>query len=212
MVSDTDTQAPTLLADEQVSVQSSFLAVGLSDVEDYLMISHSQDSSMIADLIRTAMEQFEAHTSHYLEEQTRRAVFAPRPTHIRLPAQPVSSLDKVETVDEGSATQESASDWYLMGTSPPEVRLKGSGSVSSGEWQEIRFEYTSGYSSANDVPHSIQTVLKKMVSDLYEYRTTKGEGLNRTLSEQPFPWKDMLAPHKTPYYSQPEGKTDSFFL
>lgn len=207
----TDKAPPILLRDERISVDTDFDPVSINAVRDYLNVAHTEDDVLIKGLISSAVGIFEDRTSHYLKDQTRRVGFDRYATRYRIPAMPVRSLTAVETVDDSTVTMETLSEWYLEETAPKEIAATDSADVSSG-FDVIRFEYTAGYASATNVPRDVQIVLKKMISDMYEYRTSEGEGLNRTLDEQPMQWEDLITPLQVPYYSQPKATRDSFFL
>lgn len=199
----TGSTRPKVVSDERTAVQSDFSPVPLDVVRDYLRVQHTQDDTQLQDLTQSAADIFADRLNHHLRQQTRRVTFDRLKRRYRVPSIPVSSLDAVETVNEGTATSETLADWYLHPTEPKEIRLTSDGTTLQDEWQVIRFEYTAGYASQTDVPDDVQITLAKMVADMYEYRTSKGEGLNRQLTEQPMQWKELLRAHEAPYYGQP---------
>lgn len=206
-----DVEAPVLLRDEQTAVNDKHIDGMLSETQGYLSLG-SIDSRMVVRLIDVAVGHFESYTSHYINDQTRRIAFDRAVTRYRIPAQPVRSLDAVETVDEGSATSETIGDWYLHDVMPPEIRESDSGADLATDFQMIRFDYTAGYSDFSSVPEEVKTILKKMVADLYEHRASKEEPLENSFEEVPMGWKDMLGSVQTPYLAQPKSNRDSFFL
>lgn len=206
-----DVEAPTLLRDEQVSLDTKHVDSVLPSAQAYLSLG-DMDAKMVVGLIDTAVRHFESYTSHYINDQTRRIAFDRAVSRYRIPAKPVRSLDAVETVDEGAATTETIGDWYLFEAMPPEIRQSDSGADLSSDYQMIRFEYTAGYTDFKSVPDNVKTIIKKMVADLYEYRASKEEPLDNSLEETPLQWKDLLASAQVPYYAQPKSASDRFFL
>lgn len=202
---------PRLLSDVQESVQTDIQVPEMSDLEGYLSLASGTDTDLLAALRNSAKEQFSSITGHYVDQQTRRIAFDTYAERYRIPSKPVSSLDAVETVDEGSVTSETVGDWWLEdSTSPNEIRAKDAASLTN-PYDAVRFDYTAGYASKSDVPQRVITVLKKMVLDMYEWRSS-GEALEETLEEVPAQWTQMAQGLKVPYVQQPVSDTDSFFV
>lgn len=181
-----------LTSDERVSVDTDITPVSTDDLKAYLVIEHSDDDALLEALLDTAVAEFEARTNHYLDEQTRAATYDGVTDSFRIPAKPFGSLAKVESLDEGAATDEGASNFYVAGTEPAEVRIKR-GTSFEHPLQEIKITYTCGYSSASAVPAQVVMILKKMVADLYEFRTSVHQD-GQIPRELPMQWKEMLSP------------------
>lgn len=205
------TSRPRLLSDTQVSVQSAHKVPVIPELEDYLSLPRGTDGTMLKGLRDSAKEQLASMTGHYVDQQTRRAAFDVYAERYRLPSAPVSSLDKVETTDEGSLTTETVSEWWLEDSvTPTEIRAKDAAGLTN-PYDAVRFEYTAGYATRDDIPQRIETTLKKMIVDMYEWRAS-GEVLENTLEEVPAQWKPMMQGIQVPYAGQPKSDTDSFFI
>lgn len=175
--------------------EEQFEPVSLKALKDHLVIDHNDDDSLLDDLRATAVYHFEDITSHYLVKQTRQASYDGAPPCWKIPARPFVSLTKVESIDQGTATDEGNTDnFYVTESNPARVCSKRGTSIEHPH-QQIRITYVAGYASQDEIPPPIVTAIKKMVADLYEYRTSKGM-VEDQLEDLPFKWKELLQPHK----------------
>lgn len=184
---------PRLRSDRRASTETSISVLSLSDVKDYLEVTHSEDDSQIEDHLSTARDFFGRISGHRIDEQTREATFDRAARLYEIPSRPVNSLTKFESLDEGTATEHDVSNIYTYGSEAPEVHVKRAFAFSA-PLDAVRITYTAGYPSASDVPNGIGEVLKKMVSDLYEFRTSVHQTSN-VPRELVLQWKDLLTPY-----------------
>lgn len=192
------TDTPRLLSDEQTSLTTSISLLTTADLKDYLEITHSEDDTQIDAHLATARDYFDRISGHRLDRQERQALFDRASRIYELPSKPFVSLDAVESLDEGTATSEGTSNFYVYGTDAPEVKVKRAFAWSA-PLDAVRFTYTAGYTSASDVPAGVAEVLKKMVSDLYEFRTSVHQEGN-VPRELVMTWKELLTPYSVPKF------------
>lgn len=187
----TERREVRLISDSLVSVDTDIDPVTTAEVKEYLVIEHSDDDTLLDLLRTTAVSEFERMTSHYLDEQTRAATFNGAAPEYRIPAIPFGSLTKVESLDEGSATDEGASNFYVSGARPARVRIKR-GTSFEHPLQEVKITYVCGYATTGDVPEQVKMILKKMIADLYEFRTSVHQEGNIP-RELPMKWEDLIS-------------------
>ena len=185
--------SPVLISDEHQTTVTSLTVVSTSDLKDYLEVTHSEDDTQIDSHLLTAIDWFERITGHMVNEQTRKAIFDRESNEFELPSMPVSSIDSVDASEEGTKTSQTISNFYLYGSSPPCVRVKDTHSWGH-PLDSVEITYTAGYSDVGDVPPGVKEMLKKMVADLYESRSSITEE-SGTPSELPMNWKSMLFPY-----------------
>lgn len=183
-----------LLSDERVSTDTSFDVVSTTDLKDYLEIGHSDDDTQIEAHRATAEDYFERITGHALNEQTRESEFSRTDRLFELPVYPVRSLDAVETEDEGDTDSMDKSGFYLRGRQPTKV-VKKDATAWNSPADLVRITYTAGYTSVDDVPAGVVESIKKMVSDLYEFRTSLTQEGN-VPRELTLSWKQLLTPYR----------------
>lgn len=185
--------APRLLSDDLVSTDTEVSVLSLSALKDYLEVTHSEDDEQIEGHLATARDLFGRLSGHRINEETRRALFDRASEVYEMPSRPVNAVTGFEKLDEGTATALDIDHVYTYGTDAPEVRTKRAFAF-SGPLDAVRFEYTAGYTSPSEVPDGIVEVLKKMVSDLYEFRTSVHQEGNIP-RELVMTWKEISTPY-----------------
>ena len=188
---------PALIRDERLSVVDDIDVPAIGTTKDYLAITHGEDDGLLVQLTEAAQSYYERVTGHYLARQQRRAAFDLLHHYYRIPAVPFVSLDAAEIVHDGTTQALPLDDWFARDAYPPEVLAKDGISVTH-DHESVRFTYTVGYDDPADVPADTLMVLHKMISDLYEDRTTLAytNGVPRELA---LTWSEMLVAHKLPY-------------
>jgi uncharacterized phiE125 gp8 family phage protein len=184
---------PRLLSDVQVTVSTDIDVVSISELKDFLEVTHTEDDAQIQAHLNTALDFFDRVAGHRLDEQTRRATFDQDFHLYELPSKPVTSIDAVKTSYQGTETAQDASNFFLYADDPPEVRTK-TGHAWNSPLDSVIIDYVCGYADANDVPSGIVEVIKKMVSDLYENRTSESQEGN-VPRELAMNWKQLITPY-----------------
>lgn len=184
---------PRLLSDEQESVSADFTLVSLSEMKSFLEVTHSEDDDQIRSHYKTALDWFQRITGHRIHEQTRRVRYDRAAARYELPSKPASSISDVKSSYEGDLSDEDVGQFFLYESEPPEVRVK-SGQSWTHPLDFVQFDYVTGYAEKGDVPEGIGEIVRKMVSDLYEFRTSvQLEG--NVPRELTITWKEMLTPY-----------------
>lgn len=189
---------PRLLFDRHLDTYAETKALRLKDAKDHLNVRHSDDDALIQSQINAVEDLFERVTGHCLDDQSRRAQFDRVNHRVRLPKTPVQEIEAIEVMYQGSVKKSlTLSNFFLYSADPYEVR-----STSTVSWPHpndaYRIEYRAGYTDDENVPDGIREVLRKMVADLYTYRTTIDVGKTGTADELPADWRTIITPYVLP--------------
>lgn len=181
------------IRDDQVSQETDFVVPTKASIKDHLNLAHRQDDAHIMNLRDTVTDFFERVTGHHLQKQQRVVEFDGPSQEYMIPRAPWVSLDDITKYDEGETTSLDTSDYYVEQGPPAYVNEKTGVAITAVTSLEIT--YTVGYASEDDVPSGIKHVLRIMIGDLYEYRTSAPIS-GQSLQEVPFDWEQIVAPYR----------------
>lgn len=186
---------PILLDDALKTLTGATDVLSTADAKDYLNVTHTDDDALIGAMINTAKDFFTRSTGHRLDDEIRTAVYDKTADVFDLPAFPVRSISAVRTLDEDSSESMTASDFYLRGNAPVRVHM-----LDTKTWNTpadgVEIDYVCGYDSVGDVPDGIAEVLKKMVSDLYEFRSSVTVNAGEVPRKLPMEWSMLVSPYR----------------
>lgn len=138
----------------------------LSETKLYLRIDHSDEESLITDLIQVAREAAQQHLRKSLITQTWKLVFDDfAPEALRLPMGPVQSVTKIELFErDGSFTTLDVANYHLnAGNESLVFDICAYG-------HRVEITYITGYGDAVDVPSAIKYGMLAHIACLYEGR------------------------------------------
>jgi len=181
------------IRDERLSKEENFQTPDLNSIKDHLNLEHSEDTTHLANLRKTATRYFERVTGKMIAPQTREVVFSDVSTEYEIPRAPWIELQEIVKIDEGSETTLDTSDYYVEDGVPVYVKEKTGTSVTNVSGIKIR--YRVGYQDESSVPGDVKHVLRIMVGDMYEYRTSTPI-TGQSLESIPFDWHRLIAPHQ----------------
>lgn len=130
----------------------------------------------LADLLATAVEQWESDTDSVLMSRTLRVYFeAFGDDEIYLPSRPIISIASVKYYDDSDTLQTLATSVYDLDKSARAVRLKWNQvwPSTSTRWDAAQVNYVAGYSSANDVPSIAKRAVLLLVG--YYFASNRGD-------------------------------------
>lgn len=158
--------------------------VDLPRAKLHLRVDHDADDDLIAGWVTAARQLTEAHARRRWVEQGLRLTLAGWPCDgvIRLPADPVSSVEKVEYyAADGTLTELADDDWQTwLDHSPPLVApapLTLWPVLEVGRLGAVRVEFTAGYGAVSDVPEGAKAAVLLCLGHWYENR---GDGVDPT--------------------------------
>jgi uncharacterized phiE125 gp8 family phage protein len=172
-----------------VTVAPAIEPVTLDEAKEHLGVLVSDDDDLITALIIAAREFVENYTGRKLIEQTIQYTLPDFPLEgvIYIPSSPVISVDSVEYVDSGGDDQTLSADLYEVRAIelPPEISLLGGESWPSTDTDTsvaVTVTATVGYGdSADDVPHTIKSAIKLMLTKLYDMESSEGRYLDDSI-------------------------------
>ena len=176
-----------------------------AEAKTFMRIDHSDEDTLITELITVARQMAEDYTNRSFITQTHKMYFDEFPTDcIRLPRGSAISVVGIDYAVSAAHDTEFSSANYNSS-------LEGDIGIiePSDEWPDhdtdypygIEVEFTAGYgTNATDVPTPIKSAIYLIVSDLYEFRNT--HSLNRVhqigYTDKPT-WQFMLDKYKIHY-------------
>jgi len=151
--------------------------VSLAEAKAHLRVTHTDEDSLIAELIAAARQWFEEQTYRALVTQTwdlKLDEFPRGEDPIRLPRAPLQSVTSITYTDTVGATQTLAAAAYVVSaTRQPGVIRPAYGYV----WPEaqdkpdaVTVRFVAGYGAAAAVPAQIKAAIKLLIGQLYEFR------------------------------------------
>lgn len=157
--------------------------VTLDRAKLHLRIDHDAEDDLVTAWIKAARELTEGHTGRRWCEQEWRLTLADWPCTddgvggaVRLPAEPVTAVTKVEYYAAGGTLTEldEDDDWQAwLDHSPPLVAPAPARSwpaCQAGRLGAVRVEFTAGYGTADDVPESAKAAILLCLGYWYEHR------------------------------------------
>lgn len=177
-----------------VSVAPSSEPVTTAEAKSFLRIDHSNDDSLIDDLIKTAREFVEEYTGRALMSQTLVLTIDAYDeladplwegtktgpyknyykNYVTLSKAPIQSVSTVKTYDDDdTATTMASSKYYVdLAREPSRVVLRTGETFPTAlrVANAIEVTYVAGYASASAVPQAIKTAIMQYVAYLYEHR------------------------------------------
>jgi len=151
------------------------LAVGLSNMRDFLKVSHRDEDALIAGYIRAATAACEGFTGRKLINQQWQLAFNDWAEEvIQIPLSPILSVDNIE-VWQGGQFQVIAPEYYLLDrTSYQPKILPRAGyqwAVPEIDVAGIKITISAGFGTdQNDLPHDIRLGLMHWVAGAYDGR------------------------------------------
>lgn len=165
----------------RVVTKATTLPVSLDEARGFARVSHTEDNTLIGDLLQTAFDWLQPPFGCLrmsLATQTLRLDLPCWPTWARwrsqhrleLPAGPVQSVASVKYFDENNVDQT---------VSPAEYFLDNDVLMFAETFNEpslydrpsaVRIEYDAGYADAAAVPEMVKTAIKQCVAHWYENR------------------------------------------
>jgi len=180
-----------------VTSEPSVEPVSTADMKTHLRITHSDDDTYIAALVKAARiwcEEYQNRAYIFQTIELRLDEFPEGGGEIELPRPPLESVTSVKYIDTGGNTQTWDTANYTVDKYYHPARIVEAYSKS---WVNTRdvinavtVTYVAGYgSTANLVPASIVHAIKLIVSHWYEHRE---EVTDRTFKEVPLAAKALL--------------------
>ncbi|VAX03638.1 hypothetical protein MNBD_ALPHA03-839 [hydrothermal vent metagenome] len=157
----------------QLISEAETLAVGLSEVRDFLKISHNDEDAMIAGFIRAATAACETFTGRKLIQQQWQLTYNDWAEDvISIPLSPILSVDRIEVWIAGEF-QEILPEKYLLDRSSYQARVLARAGdywpTAERDIEGIKITVTAGFGAGrNDVPHDIRHGLLHWVAAAYE--------------------------------------------
>jgi len=157
----------------QLISEAENLAVGLSEVRDFLKISHRDEDAMIAGYIRAATAACETFTGRKLIKQQWQLILNDwMEDVVQIPLSPVLSVDKIE-VWQAEVFQEILPDHYLLDRTSYQTKIQPRAgyhwTVPEIEAEGIKITVSAGFGAdRNDVPHDIRQGLLHWVAAAYD--------------------------------------------
>lgn len=152
--------------------------ISLSEIKVYLKIDHTDEDSLLTDLIRSARIEIETLTRRHFIERTVAQTHDcfPSGDKLELKKAPVQSITSVAYVDVSGTNQTFSADNYRLVTDRirPFIRLKNGVSWPSVELSNdvaVTLTYLTGYGSASSsVPENVRRALRIAIAFAYENR------------------------------------------
>ncbi len=166
------------------SVAPAVEPVTLAEAKLWLRIDHSDENSLVLELVKSARREVERFCGRQLINSTRiwRLDQFPSNGVIRLDRPPLSSVSSITYVDTAGATQTWATDQWDQDTDsePGRITLAYNQSLPSdvrgGASNIVTITYVVGYGAAGEnVPESFKVAIKSLVADAYEHRESQSE-------------------------------------
>lgn len=163
-----------------------FEPVTLAEAKLHLRVDHTDDDTLITELIKAARVFVEKFTARALVEQTWELVIDAFPTNeILIPLPPLISVTSIKYDDLDGAEQTLPGTEYSVDTvSQPgwvvPVTTGWPSSVFNGI-NSVRIQYAAGYASANspptdNVPSSLKSAILLQIGNLYQNRESQVVG------------------------------------
>ena len=179
--------------------------ITVRDAKKQMRIEHSDDDSLIARLINTAIAYVDVRGAlgRAMITQTWGEWLAPNPSVVYLTLGPVQSVSAIKYYDANNALQtDTLSNYHVLGTSGRTLISPKSGFSWPTTFQRddaIKIEYIIGFGdAATDVPETIRHALLMLVAHYYENRENELIGVNsKTL---PFGFDDLIGVERASYY------------
>ena len=176
--------------------------VSLSDARDYLRVIGLDEDNLILSLIKGARQWCEEYCNSAFVNQTWELWLDTWPSDnvIKLERPPVSAINSVKYYDTANveATITAADYFANYKTYPANLSLaygKAWPATSLRPYNGIVVNFTTGYGvNASDVPDSIRTAIKMLVSHLFETRQPEIVGLS--IGSIEFAFKALLSPYR----------------
>lgn len=163
-----------------VSVAPVNAVVSTSDMKDYLLITYSDDDTLIDGLVTVATKLVEEHLNRALISQTLIAYFKNYSGIVYLPHAPVQSVTTVEQIsfDNTATTLTANTDYYVKGIDDKYLEFAGNTYLPNGHSRRdiltdygLKVTYVAGYGDdSTDIPEPIIEAVKRTVLYLYDNR------------------------------------------
>lgn len=146
--------------------------ITLDETKEFLnMLGITDDDALITTFMESARGYAEKYTNRQLVTATYELYSSEFIQDLTMPKNPIQSISSIEYMDEtGSYVPLSTDDYYLYGsddifkiyfdTLPSHKKHK----------EAVKITFIAGYGDATDVPTTIKTFLKILVSNMYENR------------------------------------------
>ena len=146
-----------------------------AQAKTYLRVEHSEEDSLIDNLIEAARVHVEMFTHRSLINTTFTLKLDAFPQEIRTPRSPLSSVTSITYIDTNGASQTLSTDTYDVDTDtePGRIFLKH-----NQDWPDTRginnavtVTFVAGYGSAStDIPESLRAAVSMLTAHYYEQR------------------------------------------
>lgn len=167
----------------------------LDEAKLFTRVDGEVEDGLLQALITAVTEQVELSTGRQLI--TAQYEFTTKYTtgFIRLPKPPLQSVDKVEYLDPTTLEYVELDDEFYRvsgGTDPAFLVLVNAPTMTDRE-DAIKITFTCGYGYAEDVPETLKTTMKLMISEFYKNREATSE---RPVNELPFGVTNLINLHR----------------
>lgn len=180
--------------------------VTAAEAKNWLKVDHSADDDLISSLITAARQAVEEYTGIKLYTQVITEKWDRLPSSnkvynqfgaISLSTWPVQSIDSISYVDDAGDSQTWSSSNYTTDLAARPARISP---AFDAHWPTVRFQmsaftvvYTAGYSSTANIPDTIKTAMRLMITHWYDNRTD-------SVRKMPMASEVILQPYKTMVY------------
>lgn len=171
--------------------------ITLAEAKEHLRITDTNEDSLIESLIKVAREWAEKYENRVYIAQTITAHYNCFGSKMKLPLNPVLSIDSITYIDDSGDEQTLDSSNYELDNYSVPAYVYPAYNISYPSVRAvpntITIIYTAGYnndpSDLTDIPERVKASIKLILSHLYEHREQVSE---QSLTEIPFCAKNLL--------------------
>lgn len=184
-------ERPYLISVTSVGDTANNPLIELEDAKRFLNVVTTDDDLLIRDLVLSATRILETRTRRSFINKTVVTRYKSRAFPVVIPRGPVQSITSVKTIEDGTPTTQTLTDFYLVGgggSLRPKVSLKSDKSVDD-DFSEIEIETVNGFgATAASVPEDLKAGARKLVAYLYDRRDDDFSGGKLSAANIDLPW------------------------